>query len=69
MKAYPEHYEHQFTTHVMFFGMETPVLCAFNDPDVVKVWLRDSDEEITYKISAKEGNRIEAIANEILENV
>lgn len=71
MNAYikPEHFDQVFYTHITFYGSEKKVICAFDEPDDVHVWLYDNDYNITYDTTREDRNRIESFAHEIMEQV
>jgi hypothetical protein len=66
---YPEQFDQRFTTYVTFYGSEKKVLCAFDEPEDVHVWLHDTEFNVTYDISIEDHARIESFAHEILEQV
>jgi hypothetical protein len=63
----PEHFDHVFYTYITFYGSEKKVICAFDEPDDVQVWLYDNGYNVTYDTSRKDYARIESFAHEILE--
>lgn len=65
----PDQFDHRFTTHVMFFGMECKVIVAFDDPDDTFVFLNNGGYNITYDLSPKESMRMTNLANEMMENM
>jgi hypothetical protein len=66
---FPDQFDHRFTTYITFYGSEKKVLCAFDVPEDVHVWLHDTEFDVTYDISSADSRRIESFANEILEQV
>ena len=65
----PEHFDQVFYTHITFYGSQKKVICAFDEPDDVHVWLYDTEYNITYDLTREDNNRIESFANEILEQI
>jgi hypothetical protein len=63
----PEHFDHVFYTYITFFGSQKKVICAFDEPDDVHVWLHDNNYNVTYDIKIEDSRRIESFAHEILE--
>jgi hypothetical protein len=65
----PEHFDQVFYTYITFFGSEKKVICAFDEPDDVHVWLYDNGYNVTYDIKIEDSRRIESFAHEILEQI
>lgn len=64
---FPCQFDYQFTTHVDLLGIQIPVVCAFDDPEDVFVWVRDSEYNVTYDIHTKDWEQIKTLAYEHLE--
>lgn len=66
---YPEMFDHTFTCYVKFFGLDMKVICAFDDPDDVFVWIEKSMHHISYDLPLREWDRIKTFAHQYLETL
>jgi hypothetical protein len=66
---YPEQFEHNFLCYVNFFGIDRQVICAYDDPDDVFVWLADSLYHISYDLPLGQWDRVKTLAHQHLETL
>lgn len=65
----PDQFDHHFFCYVKIFGLEIKVLCAYDDPEDVFVWVADSMHHISYDLPLNEWSHIKTLAHQHLESV
>lgn len=67
--VFPDMFFYRFIISVVFFGRESEVTVAFDNPDDVFVFLNDGDFHITYELRPDELERITKIAHDMMEQL